>query len=134
MKRGHLVSLPVAGFLALLSIIGTQGMSGRESSLAVFAGFAAYWFVIYGVAGCIPYAEPSRNASAVMLGFLCYGVGGAAGGLLVAGLLMTHHLGGSAAAVLVDFTIPFTVPPAVGVVVQVVVALARDDRRENGPG
>ena len=105
MRIGHFITAPLASGMAALSIIATQGMTGRESAGALLLGYSVGWCFLFGVAAALPMLF-TRTAHESL---------GAAGGL-IAGLLILHKLGGSPTAVMLDFAIPFTLPWIVGLV------------------
>ena len=116
MKLGHLITAPIASFLAFLTMVATQGMTGRESSLALLLGYTITWFVLFGFAGILPYISTEGRASALKA-FVAFGTGGAVAGAFVVYLLVTHRLGGSPTAVKLDLLIPTVLPWMLGAAV-----------------
>ena len=116
MKLGHLITAPIASFLAFLTMVATQGMTGRESSVALLLAYAIIWFVLFGFAGIVPYISAEGRESALKA-FVAFGTGGAVAGALVVYLLVTHRLGGSPTAVKLDLLIPTVLPWMLGAAV-----------------
>ena len=113
MKLGHLITAPIASFLGFLTMVATQGMTGRESSLALLLGYTITWFVLFGFAGILPYISTEGRESALKA-LVAFGTGGAVAGALVVYLLVTHRLGGSPTAVKLDLLIPTVLPWMLG--------------------
>ena len=113
MKLGHLITAPIASFLAFLTMVATQGMTGRESSVALLLAYAIIWFVLFGFAGIVPYISTEGRESGLKA-FVAIGTGGAVAGAFVVYLLVTHRLGGSPTAVKLDLLIPTVLPWMLG--------------------
>ena len=116
MKLGHLITAPIASFLAFVTMVATQGMTGRESSVTLLLAYAIIWFVLFGFAGVLPYLSTEGRESALKA-FIAFGTGGAVAGAFVAYLLVTHRLGGSPTAVTLDLLIPTVLPWMLGAAV-----------------
>ena len=116
MKVGHFITAPLASGMAALSIIATQGMTGRESAGALLLGYSVGWCFLFGVAAALPMLFTRTGHESLVAAFVSFGAGGGAAGGLIAGLLILHKLGGSPTAVMLDFAIPFTLPWIVGLV------------------
>jgi hypothetical protein len=116
MKPGHLITAPMASFLAFVTMVATQGMTGRESSLALLLGYTVIWFVLFGLAGFVPYVSTEGRESALKA-FVAFGTGGAVAAAIMVYLLVTHRLGGSPTAVKLDLLIPTVLPWMLGAAV-----------------
>jgi hypothetical protein len=116
MKLGHLVTAPMASFLAFVTMVASQGFTGRESSLALLLGYTIIWFVLFGFAGVVPYISTEGREDALKA-LVAFGTGGAVAGALVVYLLVTHRLGGSPTAVKMALLIPTVLPWMVGAAV-----------------
>lgn len=116
MKLGHVVTAPIAGFVALLTVVATQGMTGRESGVALFLGYTIIWLGIFGFAASLPHLFADARETALNA-FVAFGLGGAVSGGLVGYLTATHRLGGSPTAVKVGLLIPFVLPWVLGMAV-----------------
>jgi hypothetical protein len=113
----HVVSGLLASGIAALTVVATQGMTGREAAGLVFVGYSAGWFLLFGVAASLPTLIRAAHRRLFGRAFLAYGAGGALAGALTAVLLLTHQLGGSPAAVMVAFAIPAVLPWGLGALI-----------------
>ena len=111
---GFLIAYPVASFVAMLSLVATQAMTGRENPALLLLGYAVGWFLLFGLAGFLADAIGGSTMKASGAHCLAFGAGGGVAGGLIGILMWTHHLGGSAGAALAAFAIPFTVPWILG--------------------
>ena len=117
MKIGHFITAPLASGMALMTIIGTQAMTGRENAGALLLGYCGGWFLLFAIAATLPksFSVPGRKSARPA--FFAFGIGGGIAGGLIAALLITHNLGGSNTAVILAFAVPFTLPWIVGAVI-----------------
>ena len=104
----------VASFIALLSLVATQAMSGEEPRTLLILGYTVGWSVLYGLGGGLPTVIERSPNDSVGVGFVSFGAGGAVGGALVGLMMVTDTLGGSPLAALATLALPFTVPWVIG--------------------
>ncbi len=108
---GFVVGYLLASFTAMLSIVGTQAMTGDESGIVLFLFYTGGWSVLYGLGGGIPTMISRDAKDSIAAGFVRFGAGGAvAGGLLATLIIIGFPLGGSPMAALGLLAFPFTVP------------------------
>ena len=117
MNIGHFITAPLASGMALMTIIGTQAMTGRENAGALLLGYGGGWFLLFAIAATLPTLFSVTGRKSAVATFFAFGAGGGIAGGLIAGLLITHNLGGSNTAVILAFAIPFTLPWIVGAVI-----------------
>ena len=115
MAFGFVLAYLVTSFIAMLSIISTDAMTGNEPGIVLFMGYTVGWCVLYGLGGGIPamIARDAKDSAGV--GFVRFGAGGAAAGGLIAILIITGNLGGSRTAAYTALAFPFIVPWVLGV-------------------
>jgi hypothetical protein len=113
----HLVLGVLASGIAALTVIATQGMTGRETTSSLFLWYSGGWFLLFGLAASLPTLLRATQRQRVGRAFLAFGAGGAVAGALTALLFVTHQLGGSPAAVLVAFAIPVLLPWGLGALI-----------------
>ena len=117
MNIGHFFTALLASGMALMTIIGTQAMTGRENAGALLLGYGGGWFLLFAIAATLPTLFSVTGRKSAREIFFAFGAGGGIAGGLIAVLLITHSLGGSSTAVKLVFAIPFTLPWIVGAVI-----------------
>src|ERR1051325_3848210 len=100
------VVYPFVSFLAMLSVIGTEGMALHRNA---FVSYGGGWAVLYFVAGVLILGISGLRDANLGLGVLAFAIGGLAGGLTIATMLASGVLGGPL-SVMISFAIPFTLP------------------------
>ena len=117
MNIGHLITAPIASVMAVLTIVATQAMTGHESRIGLVVGYTGGWFLLFGLGASIPKLFNNTARKAALAAFVAFGAGGAVAGGLIAVLLVTHNLGGSAAAAIFALGVPLILPWLLGAAV-----------------
>jgi hypothetical protein len=113
---GLVVVAAIISGTAALTILGTQGMTGGERPSRLLLTYSTGWFLLFGIAPALLMLFSATGRRSVLAAFIAFGLGGGVSGGLIAMLLVTHRLGGSLPSLMIDFTIPFTLPWIVGAV------------------
>ena len=100
------VAYPFVSLLAMLSVIGTEGMALHRNA---FLSYGGGWCVLYFIAGVLILGISGFRDVDLGLGVLSFSIGGLVGGLTIATMLAVGALGGPV-SVVIAFAIPFTLP------------------------
>jgi hypothetical protein len=114
MNIGHLVTGVLASGVAFLTLVGTQAMTGLEDPAGVVLRGAGVWAVLFGAAAGLPMMFTTQGRRSAVAATLAFGASGGGAGGLVGLLLVTHELGGSPTAVVIDSAIPLVLPWLIG--------------------
>ena len=101
-----MVVYPLVSFLAMLSVIASEGMALHKNA---FLSYGGGWLVLYFVAGVLILGISGLRDVDLGLGVLSFAIGGQIGGLTIATMLALGILGGPI-SVAIAFAIPFTLP------------------------
>lgn len=126
MKIGHLITGPLASFIAFLSIIWIGWFAGwshntwgfNKSAVLLFS-FIFGWFLLFGLGALVPKLFTSVEGKTDISSFLVFGSGGGvAGGLVALLIIFSNHLPSSLHIVyLFALAIPFTLPWIIGAII-----------------
>jgi hypothetical protein len=84
LNLGHIITVPVASFMAFLTIVGTQGSSGDKSIAILALDYAGLWFILFGLAALIPKLFTSFQRKSAVATLVSFGEGGGiSGGLFL---------------------------------------------------
>lgn len=110
---GFGVAFALGNTAGVLSIVGTQAMTGRESLLV---GFAVSYSIVFGISSVIGLFSAGVRGQPLVIGLLSFSGAGFATAVLVVSLLNVHLIGGSPLRALMGYAIPLTLPWVGGVV------------------
>lgn len=111
---GFGVAFAIGNTASVLSIIGTQAMTGREFLLVQFA---VSYSIVFGIAGLTGLLSAGMRGRPLLIGVLGFAGGGFTTAILVVSLLNVHLIGGSTVRAVMGYTIPMTLPWVGGVVI-----------------
>jgi hypothetical protein len=122
---GFGVAFLIGDLYAMLSVVGTQAMTGV---LGVFSGFTLAFSLVFAIAGMIGLFSAGVRGRALVTGVLGFAAGGCATVILLVVLWKVGLFGGSLLRVVFAYAIPMTLPWIIGVVL-FMEGLKREQRR-----